>query len=574
MFKKIAIILIILSIPCILVQFVHAGNFNSCVKCHHVEDIGTHHNFSCLQCHVLAKYRKDVYSHKLVVKNPSSLKYVNVFCAKCHKQDIYNIEHSLHGTLSGSIAITRYLWGAQNTLKPHYGMIAVGNLKALPALHDYPAGKKPKDLVNNFLRRKCLRCHLLNNGTDKGVGALDLYRLKGCAACHMPVSAYGRYLGEDKVLYGKSVYSKYHRFLKVPPMHNCLSCHNTEFVGTDYKGLFPHDFPYSFNSPILKSGTFPPSPYGIEFHHLISDVHFREGMTCVDCHRKSGVMGDGRLYASESVKGALKVTCQDCHGGFLKNPSEKWVTRIDKKYYFTGVYGHIWKLKIFNKNLIPHKLYHKNVSCSACHAAWQNENYQYNALLSYKPNYLMWQNLTDQEDPYLSNFLNNAIKGIKLGKTPPKPQMPDRITEKMYPGIWYFGWLMRRWSYFTLGLTNYGEYKILRPLFQYRLSYVNNKGRVIINDIRKTSNGRVMGAFIPYDPHTITLYGKSCADCHNNKFIFNSGRISGTVQDEILNGQVLFGKQLSEKEKKKLESEFYKKIRSHMFMKTPKHALE
>ncbi len=543
-----------------------AKDFNNCIKCHNVEAIGVNHDFKCVQCHVPKKYRNSVYTHKFIVKNPSSFKYVNEFCGKCHTRDIYNLKHSLHGTLAGAIAITRYLWGAQNTLKPKYGLIPLKNLKQLPTLKANPVGNKPKDLVDNFLRRKCLRCHLLNNGTDNGVGALDLYRLKGCSACHMPIDPYGRYLGEDKTMYGKSVFSEYHRFLRVPPMHNCLSCHNTEFVGTDYIGLFPHDLPYSFNSPILKSGTFPPAPYGIEFHHLISDIHFRDGMVCVDCHRKSDVMGDGSTYNSENEKGAVKVTCMDCHGGYDSNPSKRWVTKIGRNYYFIGVYGKIWKLRIFDKSIIPHGIYHQKVACSACHSAWQNENYQYNALLSFRSDYMKWKNLTDQEDPYLSSFLNTAIEKIKQGKPPPNPQMPDRITEKMYPGIWYFGWMMRRWSYFTLGITNDGKYKILRPLFQYRVSYVNKNGSVVLNDIHTISNGRSMSSLVPYDPHTITLYGKSCEDCHNNKFILSPKRYSGTIQSKIFEGQVLFGRRLSEKEKRRLKSKGYKKIRFQLFI--------
>jgi len=66
----------------------------------------------------------------------------------------------------------------------------------------------------------------------------------------------GSYEGLDSLMKGKKVYSETHKFLKIPPMANCLSCHNTEFIGTDYKGLFPHDYAYSFNSPILPSAIF------------------------------------------------------------------------------------------------------------------------------------------------------------------------------------------------------------------------------------------------------------------------------------------------------------------------------
>ncbi len=520
---------------------------NNCLKCHHVESIGPNHNFSCIKCHVFPnRRRKKITSHQEIIDNPSSLKYVSVLCIRCHRKDIYNIRHSLHGTLAGAIAITRYTWGAQRDLAAHYGVIGAGSVKPLPTIYTKHA-HSPKALVNNFLRRKCLRCHLLNNGTDNGAGAPGTYRARGCAACHMRFNPYGTYDGTDTVMRGKSVFSETHKFLKTPPMRNCLSCHNTEFVGTDYIGWFPHDYPYSFNSPILSNGRFPTAYYGIEFHHLISDVHYRAGLTCTDCHGKAGVMGDGRIYNSEEEKGAIKISCYMCHGGFSKHPA-KWAKK--------------WHTTPFNPTIPPHRSYHSKVSCSACHSAWQNENYGFNVFLDMKPDYPAWKNVTSQEDPYLQSFLNRAIHLIEEGKSPPKPTMPDRITEKMYPGIWLTGWIMRRWSFFTLGETLYGEFKILRPLFEYVVSYRDKEGRIILNSTEKTKAGRIMSAFLPYDPHTITLHGKSCEACHNNPLI-KPGREKHSVM-RLLWGPVLYGHPLSNKVLNKLHSTKYKTIRARM----------
>ncbi len=544
---------------------IFAADISNCRSCHAVSRIDDNHNFKCINCHLIEKYRSVINSHKNIIKNPSSLKYVGILCAKCHKSDIKNLLGSLHGTLAGAIAITRFIWGAQSSLMPEYGIMTAGKIKRLPD-HSLRPGKKPLTLVNDFLRRKCLRCHLYNDGTDDKIGASGLYRGTGCASCHMKFGQDGRYEGIDSLMKGKKVYSETHKFLKIPPMANCLSCHNTEFIGTDYKGLFPHDYAYSFNSPILPSGNFPNNIYGIGFHHLISDIHYRKGLTCVDCHRKTDVMGDGNFYSSEMQKGAVKVSCNSCHGGFGSKPDLKWVTYKDGNYYFKSMEGRIYRIRRF-KAIMPHEPFHKNLACSACHSVWQNENYGLNLFRDDKAEYKMWKNLTSQEDPYLENFLSRVLKETNKNISLVKPEMPDRITGKMYDGIWYSGWIMRRWNYFTLGMTDYGKIKILRPMFEYRLTYIDKAGNLIINNKGKT-NGKAMSGFIPYDPHTTTLYGKSCQSCHENNYILNKKKLEkkATVV-KLFYGHVIHGSNLPKEVLKRMQSSFYKKTAAKRFYK-------
>jgi len=44
----------------------------------------------------------------------------------------------------------------------------------------------------------------------------------------------------------------------------------------------------------------------------LADIHLEKGMHCVDCHFDQDVHGDGHLYGS--VRDAIEVTCEDCHG--------------------------------------------------------------------------------------------------------------------------------------------------------------------------------------------------------------------------------------------------------------------
>ncbi len=43
------------------------------------------------------------------------------------------------------------------------------------------------------------------------------------------------------------------------------------------------------------------------------DVHFANGMTCMDCHTAREMHGDGVEYLSMKQKGAMDVNCEECH---------------------------------------------------------------------------------------------------------------------------------------------------------------------------------------------------------------------------------------------------------------------
>ncbi len=530
----------------------YAKSFANCKACHKVEKIDSIHKMSCVECHVLRNNRNRLTSHDLIIKNPSSLDYVGRQCSSCHKKDIDNLRKSLHGSLSSAINITRFVWHAQKDYMPIYGIYKAGGFKPIPA--PKTSIKRPSDLVDDLLRKKCLRCHLQNNAYPTA----GTYRAKGCAACHMAFSLDGKYRGSDRNLYGKVGYSRVHRFYKYPKMSTCLACHNNEFVGTDYMGLFPQDYDRSFRSPILSNGRLKPRIYGIGQHHLSSDLHLKYGLTCVDCHKKNEVMGDGKVYLNELM--AVKVRCSSCHGGYIsENPDLNYVEKDKHNYVFKSIRGELIKLKLFDKKIIAHK-YHSKMSCSACHSAWQFGNFQLNLYLDETRNYKMWKNLIYQEDPYLEVFLKRAFMFPNI-----VPVMPDYVDGKQRRGVWYSGWLARRWSYFLLIRGEDGLYYTARPLFQFRLTYKNKNGKVVFDDVDN------MSVLMPYIPHTTTLYGKSCEDCHSNGFILYPERFNGTVVADFFDGRVLFGRRLNEQEKKKLTSGKYKRVRFSILKKFAEH---
>lgn len=472
-----------------------------CKTCHNIEVFDEkNHNFDCIACHIEPNKRAD-YTHKDVVLHPDSLQNIDKFCISCHKEDNHGFKNSSHVTLKDEISLTKSLWAGKQIKQTLQSMpLPKQNITTLEELSD------------DFLRRKCLKCHIGNQSS----GESGMNRGKGCMACHMEYSLDGKYKGSDLTIKDKAPYAKVHKLSAKPPMSACLSCHNKNYVGTDYKGLFPKDFDHAYKAPITKEGKYPKQTYGNSYHHLNEDIHYKAGLTCVDCHKKDEVMFD-----------RAKASCKDCHKDISKNEA--------------------------------HDSYHDKVACSTCHSSWQISNYELSVFRDDTKDYKKWKNLINQEDAYLATFLKKAIKAKKEAK----PYMPDWVTKKMHKGVWYSGYRFRRWEHLLLGNSIDGKIRVLRPLYQYRISYRDEKGEMVFDDVSKAGDKKIE-AFTPYAPHTITKQARSCESCHENPLILNPKKDTNTVLD-LFDGKVVKGSPLSKKQKQKLQSDKYKKIRAKMF---------
>jgi len=392
-------------------------------------------------------------------------------CLTCHPKKMDQCKNSNHFTLKNAINITRTTWG-----------IIDSNVTLQNLPHPKKNISKPADLVDDFLRRKCLKCHL----TSKEINPTQNL----CLACHNPHT------------------TQQDSFKAKPTQKKCLQCHNNNYIGTDYLGLFPHDYDKAYRSPITKDGYYPKRPYGIEFHHLQPDIHNQKGLSCIDCHKNS-----------KDRNWEEKVDCKSCHS------------------------------TISQKN---HPNYHTNISCSACHSAWNISNYELNVLRDDTKNYKQWKRLTVQEDIYLEKFLKKALKNPNI-----KPQMPDYITNSLEDGVWYSGWKFKRWENFFLVNDENGKIKIAIPRYQYRISFKNKKGEMIFNDVSKIE-GKKIEAFIPTSPHTITKKAKSCEMCHENKIMLDNNLIN----KDLFQGIILKGSPLLPNQLEKLDSLYYKQERA------------
>lgn len=399
-------------------------------------------------------------------------------CITCHKG--MNKSHALsHYTLSDTINITRKAWGIK------------GSNETLETL---PQAKidiiKPEDLVDDLLRRKCLACHLTSKTINRSKNS--------CLACHDRHS------------------DKTDSFKAHANQKKCIHCHHGENIGTDYLGLFPHDYDKSYRSPLDKQGYYPKRYYGIDYHHLQSDIHHQKKMQCVDCH------------TSKNNQRWEKPSCKNCH------------------------------INLSAKN---HKNYHQKISCSACHSSWNMSSYELHLLRDDTKNYKQWDRLHVQEDMYLENFLNKA----KKSKIKPNPMMPDYLENKLKSGIWYQGWKYRRWENFFLVNSDDGTIKIAKPMFQYHVSYKNKDGDIVFDDI-SMNKGEKMEAFVPTTPHTISKKAKSCERCHENKIMLDNT----LIQKELFQGKIYKGSPLSKEQLHKLQSYKYKKERAKILFETIK----
>lgn len=400
-------------------------------------------------------------------------------CIKCHPSEAKKCETSIHTTLKNAINITREVWGIKNSDV---------TLQTIP--HSPLKIEEPKDLVDDFLRRKCLKCHLgVKNSGEKG-----MKRQKSCLACHT------KHNDKEKCQTSKISTDK------------CLTCHNKQFVGTDYLGLFPKDHHHSFRAPLKKNGKYPSQKYGIDHHSLNEDIHHTLGMSCVDCHNNK----NGKSWETGAK-------CIDCHQDLTKQ---------------------------------NHPNYHSNISCSACHSSWNMSSYEMSVFRDDTADYEKWKDLTLQEDGYLTNFLTKALKSKKIIK----PVMPDWIDMKQKKGIWYSGYRYKRWEHFILGNSDDGTIKILRPIFQYRISYRDKTGKMVLDDVSKV-NGKDIEVWTPYSPHTITKKTKSCESCHENNLQTNI-LSNNTILDLQKPKNIINGSPLTRKQLNKLDSKKYKLIRA------------
>ncbi len=427
-----------------------------CRRCHAGVTLDQHHNQGCVSCHrgdnTAVEQQK---AHSGLIAEPASPANMTKSCGTCHPEQIQNCGGSLHLSLEKAVNLTRHHFGATDTIT---------SLTAIPLQEKNPA----LSLVDDMLRRRCLRCHLYNRGDNYPY----IRRGTGCAACHLQFSG-GRLQS--------------HRFLKSPGDWQCISCHYANHVGADYYGQFEHDFnweyrtPYTSREPYLR-------PYGVELHDLAPDIHQQKGLICIDCH-------NGKYLQASRKQSVRKISCLSCHGepGSWSHPPDIEGLGMDKgKPIFVDHSGHIHSVPMLENP--AHKKYSGRVSCQVCHAQWSFDDYGTYLLRSATDDFDMMERLTVQSSSWVEQLLNHNLYS---DEDELNPTMPDGITGKIVEGIWYKGFGQRRWRPIIVRRDVDGILKVFRPILDLHLTAVDSDGRVLFDDL--TGNG---DGFLPYTPHT------------------------------------------------------------------------
>ncbi|WP_456407177.1 cytochrome c3 family protein [Caldithrix abyssi] len=517
--KKIIAVLFLMLLPLSAAE-------NTCQSCH--PNVRGSCNLTCRQCHLSpAAVVKPTADHPAIIPNPSTERWWDEKCVQCHQQQVASFRKSLHYSNRGMIDQTLFLFGQSDRLFS----TSPEAWKALKAVK----GVETPDMsgvVNHLLAGKCLSCHFAADTEDDAVGRKHA---AGCASCHVALDQQ-----TGKPLHG-------HRFQKKIEDEVCLTCHSGNRVGADYYGYFEHDYHNQYNMPYGSKPRF-----GAFQHRLQNDVHQQAGMQCVDCHQEHVARSNAPRFEGEQPD----VRCVDCHGGFDGSPAQKQDS-----------------VPLFSRQTVAHQDFHRKVRCSACHARWSFQDYGLHLFLDQSAHYEMWEDYIWQGDGEVARLLQQQLALSPQQRV--KAHSTNKLSGEKMAGVWYKGWTFRRWETPVLGWDTYGKVSVIRPLYQYFITFVDSLDRVWIDSQKpRRRDGEVGWNWDAYAPHTIGKKGRTCESCHLNVKALGLG-IRHHAQDSAAHAitlpvqPVLPGSRLlnaAERERLLKKSKAYKIWRSRAFL--------
>lgn len=480
------------------------GDAGTCVACHRdTASMDARHAFACTVCHKGDSTAKDKEtSHRTLITHPGNLERAGETCGACHADVVRKVKGSAMALAPRMINHTRFAFGAQKDPRAIYGVASDGGMALLP---EFP---QSGELVDDLLRRACLRCHLRVKSGDRP----GEHRGEGCAACHFAVPN------------NKTGKPRRHALVRNAGTTVCLKCHNSNHVGADFVGLYEKDFDRGFRSPLV-GGRAAPRIYGAEQHRLTPDAHYRAGMTCSDCHSLAEIHGTGDV-CGRTLPG-VTVRCADCHvtaeHSRVRESPDGWVLSTSRGER---------KIPRWRPNGSAHKIeaHVQRVACSACHAGWSFQDYGFHLMLEERADYWKWSHLAGWNDPQIQDLLQRNI-GTEAELIPPiggaiaakpmedwsQPASRDLLSGRIRPGAWFGAFTARLWSDPPLGLDHTGKVTVFRPMRQYVISRVDeNENLLLDREIPVTGAGAPALLWNPYAPHTIASVGRPCQGCHGS----------------------------------------------------------
>ncbi len=423
-----------------------------CRSCHQVEP-DEHHRFACSVCHGGDdRAETPAAAHAGLIVQPAHPDHAAQTCGGCHASETAMVANNHHYTLTGHLQKIRGAFG-----------ITDGNDDAL-ALFSSAVAENEQQLVDDLLRRRCLRCHVYYTGDEYS----QTTRGVGCAACHL----------EPRSKTGKS-----HHFTRYPTDNRCLSCHYGNHVGFDYYGRFEHDFNQEYRTPYLRVSDEVP-PYGVEYHELEADLHHRAGLVCIDCHGKEEIMGLG-----------TGLHCVDCHDPNQYQPATAVIIRDGADTLFSSAATSL-RLRIPAMRHPAHEQYAARAVCQACHARWTFNDGSTHLLRIDHDDFFEFFRLSVDGSSEVTRIIASHIDddGEWLD-----PVMSDKFTGALLPGIWIKGYLERRWEEPLFTRDEQGRITPARPMLDLHLSWIDRSETVRFDNLRPVPGQSLL---LPYTPHT------------------------------------------------------------------------
>ncbi len=477
------------------------GMEESCMNCHgDMTGFEPNHNprvIGCTPCHlgnarVLSK--NEAHEGMVLVPGNQSNVYQTCGTANCHGDIAMRVDQSLMSTMSGVVAVNRFVFGEQDTPDGFAHIRDISNASA----------------ADTHLRHLCASCHL-GNEKEHPAPVGQRSRGGGCIACHLQYSA-------EAIVSLQAYVSDNSRLPRIHPAVNlqvgnehCFGCHSRSGrISTNFEGW--HETTLSQNEIRGQKG-FRVLDDGRVFQFVAADVHHERGLACIDCHSASELMGDGKRYEHE--EDAVKVRCEHCHfsGKARTVPYDSLDVESKKIMALRGVEGKdrrfvngIWNMPLDEKG-IPvmmskntgkkHPLKapaevcirgkaHQSLTCSACHTAW-------------------------------------APQCVGCHTTfKPEVQAYDLLDKRKTQGKWeeHIGVFFAEPP--SLGVVQHS--RLNREEVRRIQAFI--PGMILTID-KSAFNGETEQfhrLFAPAAPHTTAAVGRSCQSCHNNPLALGYGR--------------------------------------------------
>jgi hypothetical protein len=226
---------------------------------------------------------------------------------------------TLQATYAGGIAMVRYTFGAQPSLAPGYGILAVSATRpvtapALTRLDVLPSSSQSGQPIDSRFRAACLNlgCHLWTSPRSEA----HFYRGEGCSACHVLYSSQGDYQGGDATLLalGGGLPIQ-HRLTTSIPYSTCDACHNR---GNYDEVRLVYDRRDDLDPAALDLLPAQERRYREYYQPIGQFTRCEWELDCVDCHTANQVMGTGDIYGR--MKDSQTTQCLTCHGTLVSPP--------------------------------------------------------------------------------------------------------------------------------------------------------------------------------------------------------------------------------------------------------------